>query len=606
MNRLTVLVEDDELAPVDAEFGALLTRRSIALQGSPGDALAVGLAGALVSAERGQGHSCLELDALASRAGPLSERAGSEVNGVERWRASLAQSAMCGDGSAPHPLVLDGSRLYLYRYYAAESRLAAALRARLEANGPDEAPARATVDLFRRLFTASTDAPTDWQAVAAAAALRGSLTIITGGPGTGKTTTVARILALLLHRDPKLRIALAAPTGKAAARLGEAISTVTASLGIDESLRARIPTAGRTLHRLLGYRPDTDTFARGPSDQLAEDVVIVDEASMVDVLMMDALFAALRTSTHVILLGDQDQLASVDTGNVLSEICGAADADGPGHGAELASWYGALSGKRLEPAASASPIRDAVVRLIHSYRFDAQPGIGALASAVRSGSGEATYAALANYSRSDVRLHEPTSDDAKLLAPISESIDHYLAARTPDEALDRLGAFRVLCAVREGPVGVAGLNERIEHWLRGRGVRVTERWYHCKPVLVTANDPATGLYNGDVGVTLVESKHPRVWFRDSQGAPRSIAPARLPAHDTAWAMTVHKAQGSEFSRVLFVLPDRNAQVLTRELLYTAVTRARERVDIFGSTSVLDYAIAHTVRRISGLADRLRA
>ena len=323
MKALASLVTTGELAPIDAEFGGLLARRAAATLESIEDTRFLGLAAALLSAERARGNSCLELRSLAGAAAPWKDGVGLALPDLDAWRALLLKSGLCGDGRGAMPLVIEGGRLYLYRYHAAECRLAEAIRARARQPRLSLEPAASTCALFRKLFPAVEDA-TDWQAVAAAATLRGTLTVVTGGPGTGKTTTVARILALLLHENPALQVALAAPTGKAASRLVDSIRANVASLPIESALRQRIPTAGRTLHRLLGYRPWDDTFAHNPDAPLADDVVIVDEASMVDVLMMDALFAALRPGARLILLGDRDQLASVDTGYVLGDLCRAA------------------------------------------------------------------------------------------------------------------------------------------------------------------------------------------------------------------------------------------------------------------------------------------
>jgi exodeoxyribonuclease V alpha subunit len=604
MKRLSLLVESGELEPIDAELGGLLARRAAASLGTVGEVRYVGLAGAVLSAERARGHSCLDLQALVGVVAPWNDVIGPLLPDVESWRSLLARSGICGDGGSPSPLVMDGARLYLYRYHAAECRLAESIRSRIGQARDDAAPDAGTVALFRQLFAVKPGAPTDLQAVAAAATMRGRLTVITGGPGTGKTTTVAKILALLLHREPELRIALAAPTGKAAARLAESIRGGVAELPLDDALRARIPADGKTLHRLLGYRPWNDEFTHGPSSPLGEDVIIVDEASMVDVLMMDALFAALRPSARVILLGDRDQLASVDTGYVLGDLCQAADGCGVVHGERLAQWYEALSGQEIESSGAATPLRDAVVRLIRSYRFESQPGVGELAESIRTGNANGALAVLADASRPDVSRRDPVRSVTELLAPIASLIDDYLAAGNPEVALDRFAAFRVLCALRDGNTGVEGLNERIEAWLRTRGVPTRARWYNGKPVLVTANDHATGLFNGDVGVTVIEGGQPRIWFRDGAGKARAVAPARLPAHVTAWAMTVHKSQGSEFAHVLLVLPEEDTRVLTRELLYTGVTRARTKVDIVGQPELIQRAVGRTTIRASGLADRL--
>lgn len=606
MKALAPLVESGELAPIDAEFGGLLARRAAASLSEVEETRFVGLAAALLSAELAHGNSCLELRSLLNASAPWTDGVGTALPGLDEWRALLLRSGVCGDGRAPMPLVIEGGRLYLYRFHAAECRLANAIHARVRAPWLEREPADATRALFGKLFPAAADGATDWQAVAAAAALRGGLTVVTGGPGTGKTTAVARVLALLLHENPALQVALAAPTGKAAARLVESVQGSLASLPIDDALRRRMPATGRTLHRLLGYRPWNDTFAHGADAPLAEDVVIVDEASMVDVLMMDALFAALRPTARLILLGDRDQLASVDTGYVLGDLCRAAESCGTAHGTGLARWYGALGGSALESSAGATPERDTVVRLVKSWRFEKQPGIGALADCVRRGSASGALAVLADPARGDATRRDAVHSAAELLAPMASTVDDYLAAETPEQALDRFGAFRVLCALRDGRAGVTGLNEQIEHWLRARGIPTRARWYEGRPVLITSNDQATGLFNGDVGVTTISGGQARVWFRDNAGRPRAVAPARLPAHETAWAMTVHKAQGSEFGQVVLVLPDEDTRVLTRELLYTGVTRARTSVDVVGDAELLRLAIERATVRASGLAARLMA
>ena len=606
MKQLAALAEQGLLAPIDVEFGTLLQRRAAARLSSIDEVRVVGLTGALLSAERGRGHSCIDLAQLAGTS-PWSDAIGPMLPDAATWRAILERSGACSSGECLAPLVLEGDRLYLYRFHAAERRLAAAVRSRLIAKVDPAPPDEGTVALLRKLFPAA--GGTDWQAVAAAAALRNRLTVVTGGPGTGKTTTVARILALLLQREPTLRIALAAPTGKAAARLVESIRANADKLPIDDAARAALPVEGHTLHRLLGYQPWNDGFRHGPDQPLADDVIVVDEASMVDLLMMDALFAAARPSARIILLGDPDQLASVDTGYVLGDVCRAADDCGASHGAELARWFERLSGAKLEPhpersEGPSSSLRDAVVRLHRSYRFERQPGIGALATAVRAGDSAAALAALADEKLADVRRRDAVPTIAELVAPVVEAMDAYLDAGDPAEALARLSAFRVLCALREGPAGVAGLNDAIERWLRGRGPPTRARWYRGRPVLVTANDPATGLFNGDVGVTFEVGGRMQVWFPDAKLGARAVATTRLPAHETAWAMTVHKAQGSEFEHVLLVLPGEDHRVLTRELLYTGVTRARTSVDVVGTDAVLAAAIARTTTRASGLSELL--
>jgi exodeoxyribonuclease V alpha subunit len=603
VTHLRALVDEDVLAPIDAELGVLLERKAANVLPIPGESQTLGLAAALLSAERSRGGSCLRIDALAGR-DPGGSVPGLAIPDAGALRDLLGRSGLCGDGALPTPLVLDGDRLYLYRYHAAERRLAAAVRGRVGDGAADRPAVDAeTLSLYRACFDVGPGRPVDWQAVAAAAAMRGRFTVITGGPGTGKTHTVARVLALLLSRDPSLRIAVAAPTGKAAARLAESLRAGAAKLPVSDEVRAALPRDGHTLHRLLGYKPWCDSFAAGPDQPLAEDVVVVDEASMVDLILMDALFAAVRPETRLILLGDEDQLASVDTGYVLGDICRAANDAGAAHTPALGEWYARLASTPLPEVAEAPPLRDCVVRLQRSWRFDKQPGIAALAAAVRGGGVEEVLATLDAPGLEDIGIRNMVSRADELLQPVLPQLDRYLAARTPEEALERLAGFRVLCALRDGPCGVTGLNDAIERWLRQRGSISLAAWYDRRPVLVTANDPATGLYNGDVGVTWVEDGRTAVWFPMRAGVQR-FSTSRIPAHATAWAMTVHKAQGSEFDRVILVLPRTDNRVVTRELLYTGVTRARRSVTIYGSRDVLGAAVQRRTERESGLTSLL--
>jgi len=609
MTTTTMVVE---LAPIDAAFARFVAR------GVP-DPCATLLyhSALLVSAERAQGNSCVDLAAHAGQSSP-DAASGFVYPDVADWGQQLLASGRCvtperlaADAHVLTPLVLDGTRLYLQRYFAAERRLAAAVRARLTvtpAHQLDE-----SVPLFRTLFPAAATG-VDWQAVAAVAALRSPLVFVTGGPGTGKTTVAARLLALLLQRDPTLDIAVAAPTGRAAARLTEAIGAAVQREQLDTLVGAQLPSVGNTLHRLLGYTPWNEQFRFHAGNPLPHDVVIVDEASMVDVLMMDALFAALRPSARLIVLGDPDQLASVDTGFVLGDVARAARASGgampESHGDGLAADYARLSGgdaSWLAPQPHGGALRDAVVRLRVSYRFGARPGIGALARATQEGDADGALAVLADGRFADVTLDAPAEHDAvasaaqaeRVLGPLVPFMRAYLEATNPAEALAALARFRMLCALREGDAGVAGLNALVELWLGQQG-RSVDGWYDHRPVLITANDAGMRLFNGDVGITLAVDGVPMVHFPLPGGGVRSLPPARLPAHETAWAMTVHKSQGSEFDHVRFVLPTADNRLLTRELLYTGVTRARETVSIMGSAEIIRTATQRSVARASGL------
>jgi exodeoxyribonuclease V alpha subunit len=568
----------------------------------------------LVSILRTEGHSCLALTEVANQSITLDEAAAWRCPSVEACVALLQRAGVASlpEGSSTTPLVIDGSRVYLRRYHAAERRLAAAIRARTGVRAQSLAGDALVplTPLFRSLFPRAATR-LDWQALAATAALLRPLVVVTGGPGTGKTTVAARMLALLLSQDPEARVALAAPTGRAAARLAESMGQAVAREALPEVVRRALPTEGRTLHKLLGYVPPTDRFRHTAEHPLTEDIVLIDEASMVDVLMMDAVLSALKPTARLIILGDPDQLASVETGFVLGDLVEAAGARCPEaatrHGALLASTYQQLAGAEQPPLVTAdmTPLRDAVVRLHHSWRFGQRPGIGGVAAAASLGDADGVLAALQRPEWSDARLLPLSTGGEGLLAALEGPLTDFLAADTPEAALSALARFRVLCAVREGPQGVAGITALVERWLGRRG-HSPVGWYDHRPVLVTENDEVTGLHNGDVGVTLHVDGVPAVFFADAGGGVRRLAPARLPAVDTAWAMTVHKAQGSEFDHVLVVLPDEPVRNLTRELVYTAVTRARASVTIAGSSDVLRTAVSRGTTRHSGLAERLRA
>lgn len=571
-------------------------------QGSDADGV-VAMAAALLMRATVNGHICLTLDEIVEQAASVHV----PFAGAAELRRHLGAHPWVGAGDGTSPLVFENEQLYLRRFREAEVRLATAIRTRIAASATNQTlPALAP--RFREVFPPGKE--TDWQAVAVAASLRSRLSIITGGPGTGKTTTVARLLAMLLAQDPEVRVALTAPTGKAATRLGEAVQETLRQMGVDDATRERLPSAGRTLHRLLGYRPQDDSFRRSANDPLEHDVVIVDEASMVPLLLMDALFAAVRPDARIVLLGDHNQLASVEAGSVLADIVEASGALTSAHGAALVEAYGILSGQRLPSDANTAPLRDAVVRLERSHRFDDTKGIGALARAIRDGDADGAVAVLQRPDESLARGAESAQQD-DWMEWLAEPARGLFAAASPDAALAALGRVRVLCATNVGPAGTDALTPRIEQMLRHRGHDVSGRFYRGRPLLLTRNDYALGLFNGDIGVVWDEveedgSSVQRAFISspDFGEAAKGFPLPQLPEAVTAWAMTVHKSQGSEFNTVVVLLPESDVRTLTRELLYTAVTRAKARVIIVGPDDALRMAIGRTARRGSGLAGRL--
>ena len=429
-----------------------------------------------------------------------------------------------------------------------------------------------------RLLRARKRTKRDLQKFAAEKAVANRFTVITGGPGTGKTRTVTTILQLLFSQPgaEDLRIALAAPTGKAAARLTESIRSVR------EDLKAT------TVHRLLGYLPDSPYFRHAAEHPLPADVVIVDEASMVDLALMAKLVLAVPPAAQLILLGDRDQLASVEAGNVLADICAAAEAAVPNE-----------------------PLHGSVVALTRNYRFAESGGIYRVSSAINAGDTDRTIGALRENEDDEVHwqtLPPLTNLAGALRHRVVDGFRGYLEAGEPQEALARLQTFRILCAVRHGPFGVENLNALTEELLADAGLLTPQRsWYRGQPLTITRNDYNLGLFNGDSGVILPDRESDgelRAFFFSPEGKLRRFLPARLPLHETAFAMTVHKSQGSEFERLLLILPEKDGPLLTRELLYTAITRARRHAEIWAPEGVLRGAIARQVRRNSGLRDAL--
>ncbi|GGK16747.1 RecBCD enzyme subunit RecD [Luteimonas terricola] len=530
----------------------------------------------------------------------------------EAWAAALEASrwvarpgAGDAESAADAPLVYEHGLVYLRRYREYERRLANGLRrigravphTGAAADDADDAQLPANLaPLFAQLFpeAATSDDP---QSRAAAAALRHSLLLVTGGPGTGKTTTITRMLVLLAAQALEAgaappRIALAAPTGRAAERMAESVRNAVQALpalGVQPALCAQLPTTGTTLHRLLGTIPDSPRFRHHADNPLPFDVVVVDEASMIDLPLMAKLVEAVPDGARLVLLGDPDQLPSVEAGDVLAGILRAAEATAP---------------------TATFPARH--VHLTRGYRQSAALDLAPLAAAVREGDTTSALSLLRGGELSGVHFHEGNAD------PLRSHREHLLAhwaslaeASDPAEALVRASRLRILTAVREGPQGARGLNARIEDMLagtrRGAGLAsAASRYFHGRLLLVTENSYRHRLFNGDIGICLRDDSGTLMaWFPgDDPRNPRPFHPAALPAHDSAFAMTVHKAQGSEFDEVWLVLPERYNRVLSRELVYTGITRARRMLHVAGSVDVIGMALERYARRWSGLGWRL--
>lgn len=622
MALLNQAVGDHLLRPLDLQFS-----RMIAGDNDP----MLQLAAAILSAETGAGHVCLPLNYLqpdqlfGGRQSALSQALWQAAGAPDEshWIAAFNNFAAVSDGSKPTPLVLQNGRLYLQRMWQYEGdvvRFIASDSTAAWVNEPrevNETLLRVTLD---QLFGLG-GAEVDWQKVAAAVAATRRISVISGGPGTGKTTTVAKLLTALiqLSQGQRLRIQLAAPTGKAAARLTESLGNAIRQLALTDDERRLFPDQASTLHRLLGAQPNSQRLRYHRGNPLNLDVLVVDEASMVDLPMMARLIAALPAKAQVIFLGDRDQLASVEAGAVLGDICRFAEW---GYSESRAEQLARLTGCTLTgiipignvPTDTVN-VRDSLCLLRKSYRFDEKSGIGQLALAVNAGKYHHALSVL-NGTYSDVECSSlADSDDYQvLLEECVAGYKHYLQlASSGAHSVDVLAAFgryQLLCALRTGPFGVSGLNERIEQLLHRK--RLIERasgpvgrWYVGRPVMIGLNDSALGLFNGDIGIALYDPEGElRVHFQLPDGSVKSVQPSRLPSHETAYAMTVHKSQGSEFEHTALVLPNTFMPVLTRELVYTAITRARQRLTLYCSEAVLSNAIRTPTQRRSGLVDRL--
>lgn len=598
---------------------------------------------AYLSAQTGAGHVCLPLNII--QKDQLFDGRQKEF-AQEIWQKMGKPSAKkivdelthchCVNQSRDDPsfpIILDNEYLYLQRMWSYEEKVAQFFRREQAIVDIDE---NELIKVLNQLFPATKEnQETNWQKVAASVAITSPISIISGGPGTGKTTTVAKILAafVMLTSNEKPIIQLAAPTGKAAARLTESLGNALAQLNLSEEENKWMPKQAQTIHRLLGAQPESQQVRYHKDNPLQLDILVVDEASMVDLPMMARLIDALPLKCHVIFLGDKDQLASVEAGAVLGDICRFSE---DGFSQKRFDQINHLTQGELVKSTDTIPVSqtpvsvvsDSLCLLRKSYRFGEDSGIGQLAFAVNKGQTKTAITLLKKAEISPQQLEivlEPQdvsfialeSKESYLLM-IQDAVNAYREYLTlvsqkasPDIILNAFNQYRLLCARREGPFGVSGLNDRIEMLLhRQRLIRRPTNSYQSdyigRPIMIQRNDSTLGLFNGDIGIMLNNDEgEMKAFFQLPDGKLKAIQPSRLPQHETAYVMTVHKSQGSEFTHTALVLPDKFSPVVSRELLYTALTRAKKKLSLYASESMVRMAIQTRIQRQSGLIDKLR-
>ncbi|SFE07675.1 DNA helicase/exodeoxyribonuclease V, alpha subunit [Chitinophaga sp. CF118] len=564
----------------------------------------------LLSKKISEGHICLHLDKLTE----LPDYCTNMITGSEPLQAVPLVAL---NGSDKEPFVLYQDRLYLQRFFRYETTFLKRIHLFLETEKALLANRLAILNKHKELILSLFDsndvvddnAPADWQLAAAITGVLNNFTIITGGPGTGKTTTVAKILAILYNIAPSLKVALAAPTGKAAARMAESLRNTRLPVAdeLSEKLQNLSPS---TIHRLLKSKKDSPYFHHNAENPLNADVVIVDESSMIDIALFAKLLDAIGPDTRLILLGDKDQLASVEAGSLFGDLCQAQDTLNLFSADRLALINSFITDQRRHiPDSQIStdtthPLFQHLVELRRSHRFTGHKGIGKFSKAIIRNDIPVLEEFL--HTGNDEQVVIDPDYSKELFEQFVSGYEDFIKEKDIREALHKMNGLRVLCAVREGEQGLYAINRTIEKYLHDkRLIKINAEFYENRPIILTRNYYEHNLFNGDTGIIRMDENNVLMaWFEDGTGELKAVLPGYLTEAETVFAMTIHKSQGSEFNKVLVVLPAvTNVAILTRELLYTAVTRARTMVYVQSSEAVMLQAAAHSVERASGIANR---
>jgi exodeoxyribonuclease V alpha subunit len=617
MNKrnITHLIETGYLSEIDVHFGKFIAGLD------KNDHPDIFIAAALVSRATGEGDGFLDLNSIARKPilPDINDEGTLKSPQLSEWLKTLSQSRVVGRPGEFRPLILDKkNRLYLYRYWDYENRLSSSIKNRIKEDiqGIDKSILKESLN---RLFPNNGNNEFNWHKVAGIIAAFKKFCVLTGGPGTGKTFTTAKILALLLElsRNDKPNILLAAPTGKAAAKIGESIKAAKKTLNCSDDIIDAIPSETYTIHRMLKTIPGSPYFYHNAENPLTADIVVVDEVSMVDLALMYKLISAVKNDARIILIGDRDQLASVEAGFVMADICDRDNIhlfseDFYRQFEKITECKMEISSKKLKDNPG---LYDCMVVLKKSYRFTDNSGIGKCSRAVNNGKFDETFSILkSNPDQIDWKtISGPNDLSVALPKEVINGYSDYLNCRDPHRALELFNQFRILCTVKFGVLGVIEINRLTEEILNRNDLieldnLSTYPWYRGRPVLISRNNYSLELFNGDIGITMPEpdskTKDLYVYFSGNSGKLRRFLPNRLPEHETAYAMTVHKSQGSEFEKVLLILPDQEYPVLTRELLYTGITRAKNHISIWGREEIIKTTILRKINRNSGLKDAL--
>jgi len=611
MNRLDLLCKNGFLTKIDLFFARFIG--DISEIGNP-DLL---LAAALASGAAGKKHVCLSLDSLAGKSffDKQTGKCLATCPDLSPWRVTLFQSLAVGAPGERRPLILDHeNRLYLFRYWNYEKIISDSIWRRIRAVGFGSDPDR-LAEAVQGIFPSGAWADLDQKNGAIMAAQR-AFCVISGGPGTGKTFAAASIMGLLLamSENKKMDVCLCAPTGKAAARLSESVKKAKEALPFPRHIKDAIPEEASTIHRLLRPIRGNSRFYYNKNRKLPADLIIVDEASMLDVAMAATFFQAAPDHARIVMMGDKDQLSSVEAGSVLGDICAAGNAAAAS--IQDGSVSPGLASPDLDSNSPALDLANHLIILKKSHRFTGESGVGRLCAALNAGDAAGALARMADPASPETSWKE-IETPARLFVELSDIISDRLSNHglfdfnrgDPLEALARLNRFRILCAVRNGPFGVMEINRFVRNALARNGlIEPVGDFYRGKPIMITKNDYELGLFNGDTGIVMDDGGLGKnglcAWFPDLDGTARPIPLSALPDHEAVYAMTAHKSQGSEFDEALLILPNRDSPILTRELLYTGATRAVKRISIWGCLPIFKTALGRKVERMSGLRDSL--